>query len=381
MTLIIEDTVRNNLAAWAVDAANDGLATGVVISPFSSPVASNNYKPGAQGIVDRLQAAGVEVLVDPETHALQMPAVGDFRYYDDWPFWAQRRGALADRGEMEDHVQRVFAEQDRLGVPRLAPTILLHSPQSPASERALELADVAIELDDGAHLAIAGDAAFWEAGPNLDAHVGALAQLEAPRWSLTVVRPSTVLATPAREEELYGLCRTARALSEDADVHISHGDLAGLPAIAAGARTLGTGWDPRQRVSAYASYEARGAGEGGQWFSQITFEGLLSHVVRSEAELLYAQDSALARRLLPGALPPAGPQEAFEQHASVLSRVVGQLSGMTADRAYGELRDRYAAASADWPIVAAALGVPSRATSWLRGLSGGLQLYGQTEGY
>lgn len=380
MTLLIEDTARNNLASWTIEALQAGTVTGAVISPFSTPRVSNNYKQSAQQTVQRLQDEGVDVWFDPETHALQMPSVGDFRYYDGWPLWSGQRGSLADAGDMRDHVEHVFAEQDRLGVPHLAPTMLLHSPQSAASQLALDLAQAANDLDPNARLAIAGDSAFWASGTNLDAHIGALAELEPSGWSLSVVRSFTVLAVPAMAEEVHGLCRTARALSEDSDVHISHGDLAGLPAVAGGATTLGTGWDPRQRVSAYSSYEARGAGgDGGQWFQQTTLEGLLSLLVRSEATLLYQQDQNLASRLLPGIVPP-GAKEAFLHHADVLARVVSGLTSNDVQGAYDDLQARYTLARGDWPAVAAILGVTSRAGSWLSGPSDGLDRYGLTEG-
>jgi hypothetical protein len=258
-----------------------------------------------------MRDAGARVFFDPETHALQMPAVGDFRYYDEWDLWPSERGALNDVADFREHVRRVFAVQDYLEVPHLAPTMLLHSAHSATSQRALELAEAAMEQDAACWLSIAGDSTFWSGGSALDAHIGALAQLEAGGWWLTVVRSLPVLPVDALPVEVYGLCRTARALSEDASVHISHGDLAGLPAIAAGATTLGTGWGARQRACAYASYAARDPdAEGGQWFSQATVEGLLSLLVRSEAQVLADRDADLARTLLPGVVPP-GAKEAL----------------------------------------------------------------------
>jgi hypothetical protein len=189
------------------------------------------------------------------------------------------------------------------------------------------------------------------------------------------------LAVPATGEEVHGVCRTARALSEESDVHISHGDLAALPAVAAGAVSVGTGWDPRQRVCSYASYEARGAvGDGGQWFQQSTLEGLLSLLTRGESELLFRRDQTLATRLLPGNVPP-GPKEAFLHHADVLSRITESLSALNPPDAFAGLRDRYIAARNDWPTAAAAIGVASRADSWLSAPESGLELYAATEGF
>jgi hypothetical protein len=323
VTLVVEDTARNNLASWAIRAAQQGTVTGAVISPFSTPLVSG-AKQSALRTVQRLQHEDVEVWLDPETHALQMPSVGDFRYYDTWPLWSGQRGDLGSSTQQRDHIERVFAQQDQLGVSHLGPTILLQSSQSPESALALEFAQAANEIDPQARLAIAGSPGFWASGANLNAHIGALAQLEPPGWSMSVARSLTILPVPAMAEEVHGLCRTARALGEDADVHISHGDLAGLPALAAGATTLGTGWDPRQRVLAYASYETRSSGgDGGSWFQQTTYEGLLSLLGRSEATLLEQQAPPLSAKLLPGSLLP-GAREAFLHHAEAR---VPQLAG------------------------------------------------------
>lgn len=380
MTLLIEDTARNNLAAWTIEAVSRGHAAGAVLSPFSTPRHAG-YKQSARETVQRLQAEGAEVRFDPETHALQMPAVGDFRYYDDWPLWGGSRGRLSSQADMRDHVEHVFSQQDDLGVSHLAPTILLHSPQSATSGKALELAQVAVDLDPDCQLAIAGDAAFWAAGSRLDAHVGALAQLEPSAWSMTVVRGLTVLPAQAIPEEVHGLCRTARALSEDGPVHVSHGDLAGLPAIAAGATSLGTGWDPRQRVSAYASYEQRDPDtDGGQWFKQVTLEGLLSLLTHADVSVLAQQDSALASLLLPGTVPP-GPKEAFLHHVEVLTRVVSVLRQLSPSDAHNELVQRYVKARQDWPSAASAANTPPRGDAWITPLEDGHVLYGKTEGF
>lgn len=381
MTLLIEDTARNNLASWTTEAVSASVAHGAVLSPFSSPRYGTNYKQSARITVERLQDAGAEVWLDPETHALQMPAVGDYRYYDDWPLWAGTKGQLTNVAEMRSHVERVFAEQDDLGVPHLAPTLLLHSSQSATSQLALQLAQVAAETDPACRLAVAGDPAFWAGGSMLDAHIAALAQLQPAGWWLTTVRNLPVLPVAAIPEEVHGLCRSVRALSDLGPVHISHGDLAGLPAVASGASSLGTGWDPRQRVSAYGSYEERSpGGDGGQWFKQVTFEVLLSLLTGADAQVLATQDAALASRLLPGVVPP-GAKEAFIHHATVLARITESLMGKQHDAAFAEMRDRYVAARREWPAVAAATGRASRVDAWVTPVEDGLLLYGATEGF
>jgi hypothetical protein len=379
MTLLVEDTARNNLASWSADAIQRDFALGAVITPFTTPRRNTSYKQSGERTVERVRDAGGEAWFDPLTHALQMPNVGDFRYYEDWDLWAGNRNALETSADQRDHVSRVFAIQDGLGVPHLAPTILLHSAQSSTSQHALDLAQAAIAEDSNCRLSIAGDSAFWSAGNALDAHIGALAQLEPAGWFISTVRGLAVLPVPSAIEEVHGLCRTARALSEDGPVHVSHGDFAALPAVVAGAHTVGTGWDPRQRVCAYASYAERDAGDGGQWFQQVTMQGLLSLLPRRDAELLATRDSNLANRLLTGAVPP-GPSEKFFHHADVLSGLVGQLRG-GGSAAYQTLSGLYQQARLDWATVATTLGITSQANAWIGAVSSGLESFAATENW
>lgn len=380
MPLLVEDTARNNLASWTVRAVEAGHARGAVISPFTTPRLGTSYKQSGHKTAERLREGNAEVWFDAATHVLQMPNVGDFRYYDDWDLWPGTKGMLETEGDQRDHIQRVFAIQDALQAPHLAPTILLHSPQSSTSQRALRMAEIATADDRDCHITIAGDSAFWAGGNALDAHIGGLAQVEAAGWFLVVTRNIAVLPVPAAEEEVHGLCRTARALSEDGPVHVSHGDLAGLPAIVAGASSLGTGWDPRQRVSAYASYVQRTAGgDGGQWFAKRTLQGLLSLLGRAETQLLATQNAALTTRLLPGTLPP-GTVEGWDHHASVLASLVNGLQPNGA-AAYEALRDLYVSARTDWGRVASTIGCASEANAWLSELELGLGRLASTEGW
>lgn len=380
MPLLVEDTARNNLIAWTERAATANSVEGAILSPFTTPKLGTTYKPSGATAADRLRDANVAPWFDAATHALQMPNVGDFRYYKDWDLWSGTRGALGNDANQREHIRRVFSTQDALEAPHLAPTILLHGPQSSSSQRALRMAELAAELDSSCVITIAGTTAFWAGGAALDAHVGGLAQIGPGGWFVVMVRNSAVLPVPADKEEVHGLCRTVRSLSEDGPVHVSHGDLAGLPAVTAGATTLGTGWDPRQRVCAYSSYAEREAGgEGGRWFEQRTLGGLLSLLGRSDTQILATQDPALANRLLPGSIPP-GAAEGWEHHAGVMSSLVRSLQP-AGKSSYEALRDLYTAARSDWAQVAGAIGIPSRADLWLRELSAGLELFARTEGW
>lgn len=381
MHLLVEDTARNNLASWTERVVGAETAKGAVLSPFTTPRLNTGYKQSAQQTADRLRDCDAEVWFDPATHALQMPNVGDFRYYQDWDLWA--RGAtnvLETEGDQRDHIRRVFAIQDELDAPHLAPTILLHSPQSTTSQRALEMAEIAAEEDPDCFISVAGDVAFWAGGSALDAHIGGLAQLAPAGWFLVVTRNLAVLPVPAAQDEVHGLCRTVRSLSEDGPVHVSHGDLAALPALVAGAATLGTGWDPRQRVCAYHSYAQRGTGgDGGQWFVQTTLRGLVSLLARADTELLNNGEAALAARLLPGTVPPGAP-EVWEHHAQVLHDIASGLAP-GGEASYQSLRDAYGAAQTDWNRVVAVIGGASRASAWLREVAAGLDLFAASEGW
>src|ERR1700722_1159840 len=381
MSLWIEDSARNVLGAWGEEAMGAGLVDAAVLSPFSTPY-EKDWKPGAVETVERLHNAGLQVWLDPETHVFQMPAVGAFRYYQSWDLWSGTYGVLTSDSDRRDHVERVFAVQDALGVPHLAPTLLLHSAQSQTSQEALDLSRVAVEVDSTCRLSIVGDSTFWSAGYLLDGHVGALAQLDPAGWFVTVARHLAIVPVPTTGAEIHGLCRTVRALSEDAPVHMSHGDLAGLPAIAAGAVSLGTGWDVRQKVSAYSSYLAPDPqSEGGGWFGQATYEGLLSCLVRGDAQVLANRETALSAQLLPGELPPGtSPKPPWRHHAAVLKGVSDALS-IPHNQAYDELRMRYEAANQAWGSVASALGSPPRADEWIAPVLDGLLAYGATEGY
>jgi hypothetical protein len=189
-----------------------------------------------------------------------------------------------------------------------------------------------------------------------------------------------VVPVPATAGEVQGLCRTVRALSEEAPVHISHGDLAGLPAVAAGGSSLGTGWDVRQKVSAYTNYAAPDPDvEGGAWFSQATHQGLASCLVRSDAQVLADRDPVLSARLLPGPFRP-GAKEAWLHHAAVLKHHSDGLDLPYRD-GYQELIQVYETAQVEWPVVAGVLGSAPRADAWITPLRMGLEAYGRAEGF
>ena len=380
MPILIEDSPRN-LLTWVERAVLEGVAGGAIFTPFASPLIARSYRRDVGTSIDTIRGLDGRVFFDPTTHALQLPQVGDFRYYSEYDLWPAQPGNLESAADRSDHVRRVFHLQDSFGVPHLAPTVLLHTPTSPASQRALDLSRTAVEQDAACWLSIAGDDHFW-GGDTLDAHIGAMAQLEPKGWFLTVARSVGVLPVPAERREVAGLCRTARALSEFADVHISHGDLPGLPAIAAGGRSLGTGWDQRQRMFSYAHYLERDTGsEGGGWYDRPTLEGVLGLLKRPELEVLSGQDADLAARLVPGPIP-VGIDGVFMHHVAVLRRTVEELLGRADPRSrYEALAARYNGARAEWPEVERLSGCRLGATEWIEEPAAGLALYGVSEGW
>lgn len=383
MNILIQDTARNNLASWTERAIRDGAALGAVLSPFASPVTGNGYKINVSDVADRVRAKGGQIWFDATTHALQMPHVGDFRYYDEWDLWSGARGVLSLEADQRDHIQRVFKIQKSLSAPYLAPTVLLHSAQSQTSQLALQLSALATEKANGEPLwiSIVGDTHFWSAQGELDAHIGALDQLEPAGWFITVVRPQATVPVPAQADEVAGMMRTVHALSQDRPVIVGHGDLAGLPAIAAGARSLGTGWDIRQRVCAYSDYSVRAdGGDGGQWYQRPTLEVLLGGMKSNEYEVFRSQDLTQAESLTVGSFP-AGPENAFRHHAHVLSLIIDELSALEGEARVRALRERYARAEREWPQAQKISGCSVGGEPWIRAQIDGIDQFIAEEGW
>lgn len=383
MSILIQDTARNNLPGWTSRAVRAGAAQGAVLSPFSSPVTGNGYKVDASAVAARITNAGGEFWFDATTHALQMPQVGDFRYYDQWDLWSGKRGALDQEGDQRAHIRRVFDVQQGLSAPYLAPTVLLHSAQSQTSQRAIQLSTLAMEEAQGESvwISIVGDAHFWAARGELDAHIGLLDQLEPTGWFITVVRPQASVPVPAHADEVAGVMRTVYALSQDRPVIMGHGDLAGLPAIAAGASVLGTGWDIRQRVCAYSDYAARAnAGDGGQWYQRPTLEVLLGDMKPNEYQVFRSQNLPYAEALTRGSLP-SGPENAFRHHAGVLQLIMEELKALSGEARVRALQQRYARAEREWPQAQMESGCSVGGEPWIRAQMNGINQFIAEEGW
>jgi hypothetical protein len=385
MTTFIEDSARN-LTGWISDAVAAGTASAAVLTPWVSPYPHGiGVKRGFTLRAQEFRDYGIPCWFDPATHALQMPGVGDFRFYHDFDLWGGPIGDLTTDGNRREHVRRVFRRQDEIGAVHLAPAPLLATGLNNLSMLALETSRVAIEQHSDAWLTIAGTGSFWSDGSDLDAHVGGLAALQPAGWFISFVHPNSDMPPKLTAEEIYGISRTVRALAEHAPVHVSHGDFAALPAVAAGATSVGTGWDKSQRAVAYTNYAARplpvpGKQSGG-WLERSTLRVLLGSLSKSDGALLQRQDPRLAARL--GGLPVApGAKDSFPHHAVQLDAAVRQVEvGVDYEARCRQLDVMYTQAARGWAALQTSTGIRDQSARWVTPLQQGLRLYAAGEGW
>ena len=140
MTTFIEDSPRSFQAGWIANAHAAGIATGAVITPWASPYSHRGgpgQKPGIANRVQELRDAGVSVWFDATTHALQMPGVGDFRYYAEYDLWGGPVGDLTQDAYRREHVRRGAHVDGRRSPPAASPTSAPSPGRSTASPRKL----------------------------------------------------------------------------------------------------------------------------------------------------------------------------------------------------------------------------------------------------
>lgn len=282
MTVLTQDGRRGGHLKWALQALGAGLADGVLISPFHTPrVAVPRHQSGA-AVATAVSDAGGEAVFDPSTHARLLPGSDDLIHYDTWQLWGPSGVGLDTDTRRLEHVERVFVRQAEMSVPALAPTLTLDSPLGQPAAAAFRTAQLARGMDFTAWQSLSGRRSFWRSGPDLDAYIGQLASLRAPCWALTVVNDIVADNVPDLSDTVAfaGLLRTVHSLSERSRVIICHADYSGVPAIAAGAGSIGAGWDRGMRYFDPRSFQVTTAGI--QIPASYVTQGRLAAVLRRD---------------------------------------------------------------------------------------------------
>jgi hypothetical protein len=378
--LLIQDSGRSGKSLWTEDLVRRGVVAGIVLNPFDTPRVAAPRRPSADQILTRLGLVGGEVMFDPSTHAAVLPTSTNWDQYDGWDLWSGPRGDLSTTDRLNGHVVRVLDAQVGLGVQPIAPALSLDSSVGRGAEQALEMAGAARSQGDEVSLAIVGSDAFWSQGTLLDDYVGQIAQLRPGRVLLSVLRADLAYPPLAAAAAVAGLCRSIHSLSRRSEVIVLYSDWFGLPAVAAGASSIGTGWDVRQRVLAPDAFRldtrTRIAAK------RITHAGLFGVLKRPEAERLLRNDRVASIRLVPGAIPADG-NPLWEHHLEVLAAAVRRVAGQADRRSASTwLRDQYVAALAEFArvdILARPLAAGS--ASWLGAVTAGLLAYMAGEGW
>jgi hypothetical protein len=383
--LLIHDGRRVGHRKWTVEAIDAGLADGAVLSPFATPrVAEPRFPSGAE-MASAVRGAGGEVLFDAMTHAVFLPGANKLDFYDGWELWGSGTPDLGSPAARLDHVERVFSRQRKLGTPPLAPTVQLSSPVDASSRTAVELARVARGMESGTWQSLVGTRAFWSSGTRLDAFIGTLASLRAPVWVLTFANEIVVDHKPDMTDlaAWEGFSRTVHSLSERARVIVAHADFSGMPAVAAGADTVGSGWDRGQRCFDPNTYRLDSDPGIRIPASYVTQGGLMAVMRRDVAEAIERWDPKQGYRLRGGTMPPSDSAQRMH-HLGRLRHAVADVSGQGTRRdRVQELRDRYRAAEADFDVLNRALGrtvPPSEKTTWASQPLRVLEAYASAEG-
>lgn len=341
--LLIHDGRRIGHLGWCIEAVRARRADGIIVSPFSTPRLSIPRHPSAADLVGSVRDAGGEVIFDATTHARLLPECNRTDFYDGWDLWGSRQPALDSTASMVAHVETVFARQDSLRCPRLAPTVIVSSPHHDTASVALEMAGIARGLDSNCWQSLVGTRRFWASGADLDAYVGQLAALSAPTWVVTVANEVVLDHVPSMAdiEAFSGLCRTIHSLSLRSRVIIAHADFAGLVAVASGADTVGTGWDRGQKTFDPNSFKLN-SDPGIRIPASYVTQGQLMSVLRRDTADAIERWNAARARMIRGAAMPRSEQEQRFHHLQQLRSVVLEINE-SADRKdrVDVLRSRY----------------------------------------
>lgn len=303
MALLIQDGRRSGHLKWTVEAVQRRCADGAIISTFCTPRIPRPRQRDAAAVVEALGSA--EVLLDPMTHARLLSGTNKVEDYDTWSLWGNSGVGLDTTARRLEHIERVFRHQSDLGLPKLAPTLAVTSGRSTEADHAVETARVARGLDRSCYQSLVGTTDFFASGTDLDAHVGRLAGLRAGTWVVTLVpAASTNLLADlaASTSALTGWLRTIHSLSVRSRVIVQNADFLGLLAAAAGADTVGSGWDRSMKIFDASSYQVSTPAPR-RPASYVTQRGLVAVLRRSIADDIQRLDPSRAQELRGGPMP------------------------------------------------------------------------------
>lgn len=384
--VLIHDGRRIGHRKWCVEAIGSGSADGVVLNPFSTPRVAEPRHPSASDVAQAVRGAHGEVVFDPMTHALFLPGTNRRDFYDAWELWGPAGLDLQGQANQLAHIERVLARQGQIGAPHLAPTLQLHSTQSPEAYAVREMARIARGFEPGCWQSLVGTRSFWASGAHLDAYVGSLAALRAPVWVITVANELVADHVPdlTATDAYAGLCRTIHSLSLRSRVIVAYGDFAALPAVAAGADTVGSGWDRGQRTFDPLTFRVDSDPGIRIPASYVTQGGLNSVLRRDTAEAIERWSSTQARLIRGGPMPPSDQAQRMH-HLHQLRSAVRQIdaAGSTRSARVDELRGRYRSATSNYDRLISALPRIVRdadKTAWTINPSNVLEAYASSEG-
>lgn len=386
MTILLHDGRRSGHATWLKESISAGLADGAVLNPFSTPRVSAPAKPSGAEVISDLNANTLvggtppEILFDSATWAATLAGTNLWEDYDSWPLWPHHtRGDLSDAGAIAEHVRAVFVIQSSLGVPYLAPTVAVDTPNGQAARIAIDLASEANRQQRGCMITVCGTNTFWRSGAALDAYVGRLARL----------RPAACYVVPLRDRAGYptdlsdtdatrGWLRTIHSLTLRYRVIAAYTDHLGAIAAAAGADTVGTGWDQGQRVCTPDTF--RTSAPGGTNINYSPHPGLLARFNVTVARGLRDLAANFAEAMRWGHAIPNDMREHREQHFRALGEQVDAVRSAGpghADR-YTAVRTAFTGADLSWDY-AVALGIQgitrNEKVAWLDGIRAGFEAY------
>ncbi|MGO1667597.1 hypothetical protein [Flaviflexus sp.] len=384
--ILIHDGRRIGHRKWCISAINDSLADGVIMTPFSTPRIAEPRHPSASDMAQAVREVSGEVIFDPMTHAALLPGSNKLDFYDAWELWGPEGINIEGPSRQLAHVERVFERQRQIGAPLLAPTIQLSSPQGSASYQARDIARIAHGLDKTTWQSLVGTRQFWASGATLDAYVGSLVALRSPVWVVTVANEFVASQVPDLENSAAyaGLCRTVHSLSLRSRVIVAYSDFAGLPSVAAGADTIGSGWDRAQRTFDPLAFKVD-SDPGIRIPASYVTQGNLNAVLRRDtADAIERWNSAEAHRIRGGRMPPSDQAQRLH-HLQQLRSAVAQIAdaGRNTKARVDTLRVRYSNAMADFDRLTIALPRivrDSDKTAWATHQSTILEAYAASEG-